>query len=231
MKLGFTILILFLISCTNSIKTNKQEKDNCDSIDFEKIENSKDYREYSEFILKNPKSKYVNEALKIYGKKREAYLESIGMPVFDCFRNCANIQIRPNQEIEFEYELIKLESLHDSLLAFLINKNDAYNRPEKEVIDNSNGKLMLVSKGRVELEYVFDSCQVLPSVVEEIKKSIESYKDFLSNDWYSKNLSELSFSKKAKIDSIMRFRLEIYGWDKERILSPSPPTNETILNE
>ncbi len=231
MKLGFTILILLLISCTNSIKTNKQEKDNCDSIDFEKIENSKDYREYSEFILEYPKSRFVNNALNIYNEKRETYMESIGVPVFDCFRNCANIQIRSNQEIKYEYELIKLESLHDSLLAFLINKNDADDRPEKVVFDDLNGKLMLISKGRIELEYVFDSCQVLPTVVEEIKKSLESYKDFLSNNWYSKKLSELTFPQKAKIDSLMKFRLEIYGWDRERIPSPPPPISETILNE
>jgi hypothetical protein len=169
--------------------------------------------------------------LKIYYKKRDAYLDSIDLPIMDCFRNCANIQIRANQDLKYEYESIEFKSLFDSLTIFFESKDGNRNCSEKWRISDINGTPQLISKGHIEVEYINDSCEILQDVVTEINKSIISYKEFLAKEWYDKKLTELPVIARNQIDSLMRYRLILYGWDKERILPPPPPPPNDFLNE
>lgn len=231
MKSYYIILIFFLFSCGNSLKRTKQEVDHDnDSIVFKKIENSHDYRSFSKFILENPKSKYFKKALTMYHVKWVSYYDSIDMPILDCFQNCANIHIKANQEIAFEGQLIKHESLYDSLLVFLVNKDNAENRPEKKIVEDVYGNIHEISKGHIQLEYIIDSCEIIQDVAYDIKRALDSYKEYLSEDWYSQKLEKLSLTEKNQIDSLLQYRLMLYGWDKEYVVPPPPP-GDLILNE
>lgn len=192
-KTFYLLIIISLISCISHSKQEKQEvTSNSDSIAYKHIENSKEFIVFSKYILEHPQSKYFQEALEKYHAKRNAYYDSIGdMPVIDCFRNCANIQIRANQEIIYEHVLIRLEDLYDSLGVFLCNVDDKEFYPEKKMIEDINDIARPLSKGHIEVQYVNDSCDVLQEVVTEISRSIDTYKEYLSQGWYNKTIREL----------------------------------------
>jgi hypothetical protein len=63
---------------------------------------------------------------------------------------------------------------------------------------------------------------MIQDVIIEISKSMDSYKNYLSKDWYLKDFSDLSKVESNLIDSLLRYRLILYGFDKEYILPPLP---------
>ncbi|ASB50363.1 hypothetical protein [Alkalitalea saponilacus] len=221
MRNGLILLIFGLLSsnCTYqdraSIKT--------DSIAFHNLENVNDYLEFSSFLLKHPESVHFEEVVRLYFEKKRTLFDSLGWPVIDCFGNCANIKIRPNQNILFEYEKTQLNDLSDSLLAFFINETNSELRSiQIETID-FNGASRRVSKGYVELTYIKDSCEILQNVIEEISKSVTSYKNQLSINWYSKELNSISKTKFEHLDSLVNIRLLIIELEEEYFSPPPPP--------
>lgn len=224
MRILIFILTLTVVSCSSPEKrTNQETFENEDSIAYKRIRSTSEYWEYSRFILKYPDSKYFNQALDKYHKSRDEYYESTGMPIIECFRNCAAIQIKANQQIIFEHELINQKDLQDSLLEFFRNVNNDEFRPEKKYINDVYGSPQEISKGSVELQYINDSCAILQSVVKDINNSISSYKSYLSMNWYQKEFEELDEHEKHHLDSLLDYRLTLFGWDKEYIVPPPPP--------
>ncbi len=224
MRILLFILALIVTSCSFPKKRVPQETtENVDSITFKLIENSSDFWEYSKFILKYPESNYFNLALDKYHKTRVEYYDSVGMPIVDCFGNCAAIQIKANQQIIYEHELINKKDLQDSLLKFFINENYEELKPEKMYVKDVFGRTQEISKGHVQLEYINDSCAILQSVVKDIHYSISSYKNYLSSNWYQKKFEELEELEKHHLDSLLENRLILFGWDKEYIVPPPPP--------
>jgi hypothetical protein len=205
--------------------------ENEDSIAFKQIENTSEYWEYSKFILKYPESKYFNLALDKYHKSRDVYYDSVGMPIIDCFRNCASIQIKANQQIIYEHELINQKNLQDSLLKFFCNDINEEYKPEKKYTDDVYGRPQEISKGHVQLQYINDSCAILQSVVKDIHHSISSYKNYLSRNWYQKEFKELGEHEKHHMDSLLENRLILFGWDKECIVPPPPPPPRPSMHE
>ncbi len=95
MRILTFILTLIIVSCNTSKNGRTPESiENVDSISFKLIDNTSDFWEYSQFILKYPESEYFNLALEKYHKSRNEYYDRVGMPIIDCFRNCASIQIK-----------------------------------------------------------------------------------------------------------------------------------------
>lgn len=234
MKLRLIIGFLFVVIVSSSCRNTSNQRDtDLDSQLFKEAEESKNFRDLSTFLLENPQSKHFQQALLLYQNRMDAYFDSIDLPVIDCFRNCATIGIKANQVLEYEFEIIELKSLQDSLAIFFENDNGDRNCAEKREIKDINGKTQRISKGHVEIEYIKDSCQILQNVISEINSSIKSYKEFLAIKWYDKKLAELPVEAKNQIDSLLRYRLILYGWDKERIVPPPPPPPyvDTILNE
>ena len=231
MRLTLLILTICLFSCNIKTKTERQE--NCqslDSINFELIKDSKDFMVFSEFILNNPFSNYFFNAIKLYDKTMMDFMDSIGgFPPSECRRNCASIDLKPDNTIAYEGMTIPISSIQDSLLAFLINKNNFHYLPEKLIIKDKDGNPHEISIGRVELQFVNDSCDYLQDIVFEINKSIKLYKNYLSKDWYSMDLNQLSKSNKELIDSLMTNRLILFGFDKYYILPP--PTDYKYENQ
>lgn len=197
--------------------------DDIDAIFFKQIENTPDFWEFSKFILKYPESSYFDIALDKYYKARDEYYDSICPPIQDCFRNCAIVQIKTNQQIFYEYELIKKEDLQDSLLNFFSNENYQDFKPEKKYIEDAYGRAQEISKGYIQLQYIKDSCATLQSVVLDIHHSLNSYKNYLSQNWYQKKFIELDDLENHHLDSLLDNRLILFGWDKELVLPPPPP--------
>ncbi len=224
MRILTLILTFIIVSCNVPKNEGRQESiENIDSIAFKLVENTSDFWEYSKFILKYPESEYLQQALDKYHKKRDEYYDSTGMPIIDCFRNCAAIQIKANQQIIFEHELIKSADLQDSLFAFFCNGNYEAFKPEKKYIDDVNGSPQEISKGHVQLQYINDSCDILKSVIMDIHNSLNLYKNYLSKNWYHKEFVELGKFEKNHLDSLLENRLILFGWDKEYTFPPPPP--------
>ncbi len=188
-----------------------------------KIENTIEYWEYSKFILKYPESKYFNLALKKYYQTRNEYYDSVGIPIVDCFRNCAALKIKSNNQILFEHDLINKEDLQDSLLNFFINEKYEDSKPEKKYIKDIYDRPQEISKGQVQLEYIHDSCTILQSVVKDIHSSLESYKNYLSKNWYKNEFVKLGELEKHQLDSLLEYRLVLFGCDKFIVPPPPPP--------
>ena len=224
MKVLLFILTLVVVSC-GTPKSNESVDciDSIDAISFKQIENTPDFWEYSKFILKYPESSYFNIALDKFHKARDRYHDSICPPVQDCFRNCAIVQIKTNQQIFYEYELIKKEDLQDSLLEFFCNENYQEYKPEKKYIEDAYGRAQEISKGYVQLQYIKDSCDLIQSVVIDIHQSLNSYKNYLSQNWYHKKFVELEDLEIHHLDSLLDNRLRLFGLDKEHVLPPPPP--------
>jgi len=187
------------------------------------IENKSDYREYSKFLLKYPESEYFNQALEKYHKTRNNYYDSVGMPIIDCFRNCTAIKIRANQQIIYEHELIKTEDLQDSLFTFFCNDNYQEFRSQKKQVEDVYGRPQEITKGYIQLQYIKDSCSILQAIVKDIHHALDSYKKYLSKNWYQKKITELRKLEKHHLDSLLENRLVLFVWDKEIIVPPPPP--------
>ncbi len=225
MRILTLILTLIIVSC-NSPKNRVAQESlvNNDSISFFLIENTPDYWEYSKFILKYPESNYFALALERYHKTRIEYYDSIGdMPIIDCFRNCAAIQIKANQQIVYEHELINREDIQDSLFMFFCNENYEEFRPQKKCTEDMYGRPQEISMGHVQLQYINDSSDILQSVVKDIHYSLNSYKNYLSKNWYQKEFAELGKLEKSHLNSLLQNRLILFGWDREYIVPPPPP--------
>ena len=153
-------------------------------------------------------------------------IDSLGdIPILECWRNCALIDLNTKNEIAYEGMKISLSALHDSLLSFFININNSEKLPEKRIFNDNKGIPHEISNGRIELHYVNDSCDFIQDVIKEISESINSYKNYIANTWYSTELNTLSRHEKNIIDSLMRYRLILYRYEKYYILPP-PPLNE-----
>jgi hypothetical protein len=223
MRILTCILTLIIVSCNSSKNGRIPESiENVDSISFKLIDNTSDFREYSQFILKYPESEYFNLALEKYHKTRNEYYDSVGMPIIDCFRYCASIQIKANQQIIYEHELIKKEDLQDSLFNFFCNDNYNEFKPEKKYTEDVYGRPQEISKGHVQLEYINDSCAILQSVVKDIHYSLDTYKNYLSKKWYQKEFEELAKLEKLHLDSLLEYKLILLGWDKFTVPPPPP---------
>ena len=231
MRLIYLILVIGLSACSLTIQRDRSKNNDRDSIFYNQIKDSGEFTLFSEFLLKYPDSKYFNQALKAYFEEREKYYDKNGWPIIDCFRNCANIKIRPNQEIIFEYEKIEFTDLKDSLLTLLINEDYSEFKPEKKEVEDLNGVIQEISKGHVELTYVKDSCQNLQEVLIEISHSYNEYKNHLSRNWYHEDFEYLDKFKREHLDSMFCYRLFIYEFDKEYLPPPPPPCSEAeVLN-
>ncbi len=190
---------------------------------FQQIQNTNDFWEFSKFVLEYPESEFFYTALQKYHSTRDAYFDSIDMPIIDCFRNCANIQIKGDQRILFEHKLVKLEALHDSLLNFYLNDEYDESKPEKKYIEDVYGKPQEISKGHIQVQYINDSCAVLQNVMKEISCSIFSYKKYLSQKWYHKKWEKLEIEERDHLNFLFYNRLIIFGWDEEYVVPPPPP--------
>ena len=225
MRLLISIMIIVLISC--NLKENKQNDNsaiNIDSIEYSKIQDTREFWRFSKFILKYPESEFFNSALDKYHRTREEFYDSLGgMPIIDCFRNCVGIQIKTNQKIVYEHELIKKKDLQDSLLAFFINANNEEYKPSMRYTKDLNDSLREISNGHIQLEYINDSCAILKFVVKEIHNSINLYKSHLSRDWYQTEIANLEKAKKNHLDSLLDNRLVIFGYDKIYAVPKPPP--------
>jgi hypothetical protein len=223
---------MIVTSCSIPKKRVPQETmENIDSIAFRMIENTADFWKYSQFILKYPESSYFNLALDKYHKTRDEYYDSVGMPVIDCFSDCADIQIKANQKIVYEHELINKEDLQDSLLKFFCNENYEEFKPEHKQTEDVYGRLQEISKGHVQLQYINDSSAILQSVIKDIHHSLRSYKNYLSLNWYQKQFVELERHEKHHLDSLLDNRLILFGWDKELVVPPPPPPPRPSMHE
>lgn len=229
MKLTALIFFIFLFSC-NSKNIENDCLDN-DSVQFELIKDSKDYMDFSDFALNYPHSDYFFDAINLYDKRFNDYLDSIGdMPTYSCKRNCASIDLKPDNTIGYEGMTISISSIHDSLLTFFINENDLPSLPEKIIVEDQNKIPFELSRGKVQLQFVKDSCDQIQSVILEINRSIKSYKTHLAQNLYSTDYKKLSKSKVMFFDSLMTKRLILFGFDKYYILPPPPPQNYEYKN-
>ena len=231
MKLIYLLIAIVFTSCGSSLEKKSGKEMIADSICFSHIQDTCDYWLYSDFLLKYPKSEYYKNALLLYHKKRNAYYDSIGWPIIDCFRNCANIKIRPNLEILFEYKKIELADLKDSLLSHLINIDYSELKPEKKKVKDFNGVLRELSKGHVELTYIKDSCENIQDVLIAISESYNLYKNHLSKGWYKKEFNDLDKERVKHLDVLFQYRLLLYEFDKEYLPPPPPPESEVELLE
>ncbi|MFB6344085.1 hypothetical protein ACE1ET_20370 [Saccharicrinis sp. FJH62] len=222
MRIFYLYLIIGLTSCNLSI----QEKDNTtdvDSIHFSLIKNSSDYNKFSIFLLKYPDSKYFDQAVNLYLVKRDNYFDSIGWPIIDCFRNCADIKIRTNGEILFEYDKIEVDDLKDSLISFLINEKNSITKPEKKFVTDLNDSEQQISMGHVILAFVTDSCEMLQERIKDISISYYAYKNYLAKSWYNTGFKDLDKIKMNHLDSLLQNRLILYRFEKEYLTPPPPP--------
>ena len=172
--------------------------------------------------------KYFGLALAKYHKTRVESYDSVGLPNFDCSIDCAAIQIKSNQQIVYERELIEEKALQDSLFLFFCNDNNEEIKSQKKIIFDVYGKPQEISIGYVQLEYINDSCSVLQSVIKDIQYSLNSYKNYLSKIWYQKEYIDIGKPEKTHLDSLLENRLILFGRNKEYIVTPppSPPTHE-----
>jgi len=222
--IGFVITFLIGFLFYNCTLQNKDRFHvEADSIAFRNLKHVNDFLELSSFLIKYPDSKYFDEVVQLYFEKKRMLFDSIGWPIIDCFGNCANIKIRPNQEILFEFETTKLENLKDSLFVFFVNENNSELKSSQKEIVNYDGMLRRLSMGYVELTFIKDSCEIFQSVTKEISKSIDLYKNYLSKTWYNKDIGDLDMTRLQNLDSIINPRLLIISLEQEYFLPPPPP--------
>ncbi len=79
--------------------------------------------------------------------------------------------------------------------------------------------------GYVELTFIKDTCEIFQSVTKEISKSVDLYKNYLSKEWYNKDIEDLDMTRLQNLDSIINPRLLIISLEQEYFLPPTPPPN------
>jgi hypothetical protein len=228
--------LLFIIPLTVSCNPNKVSistlpYNGLDSIEFQKIGDTKIYWKYSYYILQYPDSKLFEKALENYYSSREQYWDSAGIAITDCFNNCASIKLTPNQEILYEHEKINIESLTDSLLKFLLNEDDSELLSEKLMTEDAYGRQQAVSRGFIQIEYIFDSCLMLQPIVKNIHNSYSLYRNHLAEEWYHKSIDKLDSIELSDLYSKTAYRVQFVGLEEEYIIEDAPPspTFEEIL--
>ena len=86
-------------------------------------------------------------------------------------------------------------------------------------------ELREISKGYVQLQYIKDSCDLIQSVVIDIHQSLNSYKNYLSQNWYHKKFVELEDLEIHHLDSLLDNRLRLFGLDKETRFTTTSTTS------
>lgn len=219
----FLALLFSFTFCDN--KSGQSIKSTTDSdVLWNELKSSNDFWNFAQFILEHPESKHFYEALTNYDKTRSHYWDSIGdIPIIDCFDNCASVKLNSQKQIFFEHKLISINTLRDSLFLFFTNPKNNENLSENRDVIDIDGITRKLSKGRIEIVYILDSCEILQDVVIEISKSIKDYKEFLAEEWYCTSINEIDSAKSGFIDSLFRRRIIFFGWDKELEIQPPPP--------
>ena len=198
-----------------------------DVLDWKATSKSTDFWDYSAFIQKYPESTLFDTALSSYFHVRDAAWEEDGMPIVDCFRNCADIRIMNDDNLLFENEKCKIESLRKLAFEFILNEEKDINKPETKSYKipgtNQDGEMNI---GIFWIHIMNEKQQNhnVQRVVSELVKGINDYKNHVEKQWYGTNPSETS---KAVIDSLNANRLFFWGFDGEPFPTP-PPMPENI---
>jgi len=212
------LLMLLCASCKDNYQdSNVSLKEVLDSLSFKQIQASRDFEDFSNFILQYPESRYLNMAVDRYFVLRDEYYDKFGVPEIDCFSDCANIYLDSKQTLVYEHQVIKKEDLHDSLFVFLINKENNANLPIQYEAKDSEGNIYRLSKGYIQLSFIQDSSASLHEVLGEINQSIESYKHYLITELHGQDAFDQNSYKEKQIDSLLNFRhkLLLFRFDKE----------------
>ena len=208
--------IIFLFSCNQDIKINNDE------VAWFSLKLSSNHFDYARFIQAYPESKYVDSSIKSYFFYRDSLWDVQGVPMGDCFNNCAKIILGSDGRILFEDEFANVDSLHDLALRYLQNKSkDPWQAEMKEIEIPYSSDLGLISRGNFQFFLSHDSLQPLPvqEVVIHVSKAINSYKDTLANHWYVKSYYDISKPKQKSLDSILGLRFIFF----DNYVAPPPP--------
>ncbi len=220
------IFSLVIYGCEYSPNKNQVDNQN-----WNNVKESNDFLDYISFMRENPESNHFENALNLYFEKRELYWKENMPPHADCFSNCGQFIIDSLGIVIFDDKVVNRDTLSHYLLKFLINEKNNVNWPNKRNIIDSKGNKHKISKGAFEI--IFDKNQIkkLKSIFPIINNSFEDYKEFLSNEWYSKNFMDLEQDGKKLLDSLLEYRLSFWELEKIPEPPPPPPPMENIIGE
>ena len=214
-------LSIILSSCSHESKTA------ADEAAWGSVKTSNSHFDYARYIQAYPYSSYVDSAITSYFFYRDSLWDVEGVPMGDCFNNCASIILGPKGWILFEAEFATADSLYDLALIYLQNKNrDPFMSDRKEVKIPYSEESGIISQGHFEYFLSPDSLHPVPlqEAVIPISRAINSYKDTVALQWYHQDYDQLPMHKQQALDSILGLRFIFF---KHHIIPPPIDTQET----
>ncbi len=220
----FYVFTLLLLSCHNSEdKLSKKVYDN-----WHEIEESTNYLDFRNYLLEVPNSENFEDAVKKFLKYRVLHWDTILPAPYDCFNNCADIDIFNSNTVLFEGEIIRLKNLPNLSYRFIKNDSELAEYPDFKKIIDKNGNEQLISKASFNLIFKPDSMSNLQEVFGILLKSLNKYRNELSESWYNTDYEILDTAKKSHLDRLFENRIVLWEFYQKQPPPPPPPAPDKI---
>lgn len=222
------IFLSSLGSCNNNFQetTTEHKIDSIQSNIWAQTRDTRDTRDFiqiKKYIESYPETEHFDSAISLYFELQRQLFDSVGIPIWHCWRNCASISIDSSGIIQFEDQEIHLKSIRQKALDFISNKDTSEFGPEfKEYVD-SEGSRHYYTKGHFSITTTENAKRELQGVIIELRSAISDYKSNLSFEWYKTDYQKLPKEQQAYLDSLFQTRLVI--WDFIKIPEPPKPPN------
>lgn len=219
------IFLASLLSCNNDVPktTSELKTDSIQSNIWAQTRDTKDFIQIKKYIESYPETEHFDSAITLYFELQRQLFDSVGLPIWHCWRNCASIKIDSNSTIQFEDQDIQLNAIRGKALDFISNRDTSELGPEfKEFVD-SEGSGHYYSKGHFSITTSENAKRELQQVIIELRSAISDYKRSLSQDWYNSAYQKLTMDQQTELDSLFQIRLII--WDFIKIPEPPKPPN------
>jgi hypothetical protein len=218
-KIIFYVFTLLLLSCQNSEdKLSKKVNDNLLG-----IEESTNYLDFQNYLLEVPNSEYFEEAVRKFLEYRELHWDTTYPAPYDCFNNCADIDIFNSDTLLFEGEIVRLKNLPNLSYRFIKNDSELVEYPDFKKIIDKEGNDQLISKASFNLIFKPDSMSNLQEVFGILLKSLNKYRNELAENWYDTDYEILDTSKKSHLNRLFENRLMLWKYYKKPPIPPPPP--------
>lgn len=226
-KIIFYVFTLLLLSCQNSEdKLSKKVNDK-----WLGIEESTNYLDFQNYLLEVPNSIYFEEAVRKFLEYRKHHWDTTYPAPYDCFNNCADIDIFNSGILLFEGEIVRLKDLPNLSYRFIKNDSELVEYPDFKKIIDKEGNNQLISKASFNLIFKPDSMSNLQEVFGILLKSLNKYRNELAENWYDTDYEILDTAKKSHLNRLFENRLMLWKYYKKPPIPPPPPApSEEILD-
>ncbi len=223
--LMYTIIIFLLFSCNNqkeSEKENNYQENPETSWNILKVKN--DYKALEDFIVDNPETKYLNEAIDLIIELKRQKDDTTSITTYPSYygRNVIRLLINENNETEIISEIYNSKAdskiTEKVLTDFFINLTNHENYPEyisknieaiNKEISLSKGQCFLIIDGKANID-------TIRIIIGSYCNALIKYKQHLSKNYLKIDFKNSNHQTKLILDSLLYNRLLIFSMNQHK---------------